>query len=288
VAGKSVLAPIALVVAVGGVIVILAQNTTISGLEDRLASQETKLAELVGAQSKVNKPPPLPEPSPVAEVDLSSVEARLLAVEREARSAGVLARAATSQGAAVGDDDLDDGALVSIADDIAELRTDVDALLTGRGLETPEAKQAMRTAVAEAREERRAERRTRMQERRQQQLDDFIAKAGLTETQAQSLRSALDAQRDARENMREAVRSGEKTWQEAREDMRAARRAFEQQLDELLDDEQRAAFDESQGGRGRRGGWGAREDGGRGAFGGRGGRRGGDSNRGGGNRGGGR
>ncbi|TNF38142.1 MAG: hypothetical protein EP329_01310 [Deltaproteobacteria bacterium] len=266
-AGSKIIAPVALAVAALGVVVILVQNTTISGLEDRVVAQEKALAKLAGMRSEVNKPAPVPEepPAPAVAVDLSTVESRLAAVEREARSAAVLARAASAKGPTDDDEDYDDGALVSLADDIASLRTDVDALLTGRGLETPEAKEAMRAAVDEARVARQAERQARRTEQRQARLDDFIAKANLSETQASSLRAAVDAQREARQAMREAVQSGEKTWEEAREDMRAARRAFEKQLDEILDEEQRAAFDESQGGRGGRGGFGG---GGRGDFGG--------------------
>ncbi|PKN54202.1 MAG: hypothetical protein CVU56_27865, partial [Deltaproteobacteria bacterium HGW-Deltaproteobacteria-14] len=247
---SKLIAPAAMALAAVGLAVILVQSASIGALEDRVASQEAALAKLAGARSPANKPAAARAPTP----DLGGIEARLAAAEREAKSASVLARAAAARGGAAVAGEADDGAIVSLADDIASLRTDVDALLTGRGLETPEAKVAMRAVVDEAREQAQTARRTRMEERRRAWIDGFAAEQHLSDAQAEALQEALDAQREARDAMRDAARDGDKSWEEAREDMRAARQAFDKRLDEILDADQRAAYDASQGGRGGRGG----------------------------------
>lgn len=278
---STLLSPAALAVAAGALVFAFVQRSEVGGLEQKLAAQEVALARLAAERAPAPVPAEAPAPSaPVAPaaVDLSGVEARLVAVEREARSAGMLARTLAERPAAggaapvAGDDDDDElGGLVSLADEVAALRTDVDALLTGRGLESPEAKQAVRAAMAEAREQARAEREAKRAERRAAWFEQFATEQGLSGDQKVRLQAAMEESQRVRTELREAMQSGEKTREEMREAMRNARQAFDASVDGILDAEQKAAFDagqrEQRGGGGRGGDWGG---GGRGGRGGRG------------------
>lgn len=281
---STLLSPAALVVAAGALVFAFVQRGEVGGLERKLAEQELTLARLAAERAAPPAEAPAPSVAAPAAVDLSGVEARLVAVEREARSAGMLARtlaerpaAGGAAPAAAGDDDDDGlGGLVSLADEVAALRTDVDALLTGRGLETPEAKQAVRAAMAEAREQARAEREAKRAERRAAWFEQFATEHGLNADQKTRLQAAMDESQRVRNELREAMQSGEKTREEMREAMRNARQAFDASVDGILDAEQRAAFDAGQreqrggrggdwgGGGGRGGDWGGGGRGGRG------------------------
>lgn len=255
---SKVLAPIALVIAVAAGVFIYVQHTAIKELDRRVAAQAQVIE---GVAKHLAQAPPAPartDAAPAApSVDasmLSAIEARLAAAEREVRATSVLARAASVRPGEVSGAPVDgDDGLLSLADELAALRTDVDALLTGRGLESPEAKAALKAALEEARSQAREERRERRAAAEAAWLDRFAEEAGLSEAQHEAVRALLDADRETRRSLWAAVREGDKTRDEVRQERRAMREQTDARLAEILDAEQLEAFNETR--RGPRG-WG--------------------------------
>ncbi len=259
------LLPIVLSVAALGLVAV--QFGTLSSIEDRLQAQTR------AASSRVDARPDAPR-AQAAVVDtkaLASVEARIDDLERDVKSALTLVRRRPAPTVTL-PDDASDG-LKAVADEIAALRTDVDDLLVGGGLQAPEAQAALEAAATEVQEQRRRERRERRAERYAEVVDEwlgtFAADAGLSVEQAGKLGDIMKAQRTSRQDVRAQVRSGELTRDEAREEMRAQRQDRDDEVRDLLDDEQYEQFNERErelrgrfGGRGGRGGRGGDAGGG--------------------------
>lgn len=248
------LAPIAFIVAVAAGVFIFIQHTAIKELDRRVAAQgqvleglAKRLAEAPPGPAATAATAAAPTAAPTADTAMiRAIEERLAAAEREVRATSVLARAASVRPEAVsGAPAAGDDGLLSIADELAALRTDVDALLTGRGLESPEAKAALKAALEEARTQAREERRERRAAAEAAWLDRFAEEVELSEAQHEAVRALLDAERETRRTMWAAVRNGDKSRGEVRQERRAAREQTDARLAEILDARQLEAFNET-------------------------------------------
>ena len=220
---------------------IIKQQVDIGALTDRIDG----LPKVAPAATPAPEAAP-PQSVPVEVSDSSDVlEKRLKALDRRVTMA-------MSRIAALGKErrrpaTKTDAALPSVlSDEVAALREDVDALLTGGGLDSREARDKVKTLIDKTREKARAERRERRNEfrsaRREEWLTEFSSSAGLDGEQQEAVKTIMARQDEVRQKLRETVRNGDKSFSEMREAMRVARKATEDELREVLDEEQFAAY----------------------------------------------
>lgn len=171
-------------------------------------------------------------------------EARTVALERTVASLARRVAALESGRAAAGT--RPGGAIP--ADDLAALRSDVDALLTGAPLETEAGQKRFKQLVRNAQDELFAERMQEHEQERNQEraerLTRLAEEAHLSAQQTQDLGRLLDDERD----QRRALRDQGRTEGQRRSELFAEFQAVEQRTDDgarkLLDDEQYARYQE--------------------------------------------
>lgn len=228
------------VVAVVALVLVVLQQQRLSDLEAGLAAVETPAAA---------SPPPVTPVVAVQKTDdrrVAALEARVVALTRRLDTLGE--RGSERQGRRrveveaeprVGTD----------SDEVVSLREDVDALLTGEGIDTPEGRQKVSALVEkaqeEAREKRWERRRAARDEAQQTWLEEFSAKSGLDEATSAALGEVLRAQSEKRREVFRAVRDGDGSMEDARRDAVAMREATEAKVKELLTEEQFQAYEAS-------------------------------------------
>jgi hypothetical protein len=141
-----------------------------------------------------------------------------------------------------------------VGDEVVSLREDVDALLQGEALDTPEGQDKVRDLVKKAREEAEQERRQRREkfgkEMRAEWLQEFTENAGLSEDQAGKVQAVLDRQSQQWRTLRDSMRKGETSFSEMRKQMETARAGSDEELREVLDDDQFEKYQETRWDRG--------------------------------------
>ncbi|MFT7580952.1 MAG: hypothetical protein ACI9MR_002626 [Myxococcota bacterium] len=222
---------------VAALALILMQQSRVSTLEKQVAAQASEPTATLSS----NQSPVPPATDGASKAVIAGLETRISELDRKLTATAMLARTATRTVAAASPKTLavaaDDSELPDMIDEVASLRADVDALLQGRGVETPEGRKTIRDEVATARTEARAERVIRRTERREQWLNTFAEDNGLSETQSTALMAAEDSFRERRLALREAVRGGEKNRTEVQTEIRAAREEMNATLKESLGDD---------------------------------------------------
>lgn len=167
------IAPSLLAVAsLGGTLV---QQHRISGLQEQLAALQDRAAS----------------PSQAA-ADLTEIKARIVRIEQTQAwqaSAGTPAAAPAAPGAPPA---------APAAPEVARLREDVDALLTGEAASTEQGKARLRTLIAETQMQQMAERQVRRDERI---LSQLVEVARITPRQREDLAKALEAERTQRTSL---------------------------------------------------------------------------------------
>jgi hypothetical protein len=133
---------------------------------------------------------------------------------------------------------------------IHALREDVDALLTGAGVDSTEGKELVAAMVEQQRQEARSERHARWQRMREEAdeawVQDFGENAGLDTEQVTDLSNLLEAHRNAKRDLRRAMRRGESDFRTVQQQSEQLHEALNANVSELLTDAQFTLFLESQ------------------------------------------
>lgn len=138
--------------------------------------------------------------------------------------------------------------------EMAQLREDVDALLTGEATNTEQGKARLRALINETQQQQWRERQVRRDERIVQQLTDS---AHLNSRQRDDLTKIMEEERNQRRTLLENARNGGGDVQDMRPAMRALREKSDQKVREILDANQFNQYTQTRGsGRGQRGGGG--------------------------------
>lgn len=216
-----------LVVALAALLVVWLQRSTIQRLEQELGARS--------AASRARAPGGAAESAELAgrvaslEQTVARVFRMLLATDRE-RGAG--------EGKAGGG-----GGQPSVAD----LREDVDALLTGEVLGTAQGRKQLHQVVRQVQEEAWEERRQQWQsmrdEMRRARVDALAKETNMSPRQLEQLNELLDAERTQRRALRRGAREGQLPFGQVMEQVRAMRQATDQKVRELLDEKQYGAYE---------------------------------------------
>jgi hypothetical protein len=136
-----------------------------------------------------------------------------------------------------------------IAHDVAQLRTEVRAMIAGEALQSEGGKAYLRDAVRGVQEELAAEERKARTERfaaaqaksqveQKERWKKFVTEAGLDYTQEQTLNRLLEAESTMRRQVMDQVRDGKKTFGEVRSELRASREQTDQSMKTAVNAEQ--------------------------------------------------
>lgn len=130
------------------------------------------------------------------------------------------------------------------------LREDVDALLTGAGVESQEGQDLVATLVDQQRQQARAERHARWQRIRTEAdeawIEDFRDEAELDDDQMEGLRGLLAEHRDEKRALRRAMRQGETDFGQVQAQSERLHAELEDAVAQLLSEAQLALFRDSQ------------------------------------------
>ncbi len=241
-----------LAIAAAAIVLVLIQRGEIGDLEQRLAVMDGTASRVASAKTA----------TPTTAIHTTEVRTdkalgdRVRKLESRLRTVSALAKTASQKvlAASVVDEIVVDNELPDLVDELSSLRADVDSLLMGRGVETPEAKETIKKTIEAAHVERRKERHARRAAQMTEWVNNFGADQGLSASVTEELQALEATYREARHKAREAVRAGDKTHEEARAEMRAMREEHMETRKEMLTEEQLEAYDERPRGRGGRGG----------------------------------
>ncbi len=144
----------------------------------------------------------------------------------------------------------EDGAGEDVDDEVGSLREDVDALLTGAGVDTDEGRKLVKDLIEDAREEARATRRKQWSDLRRQAdeqwLAEFSAGHGLDAATTARVSELISSRRAAGAEIFGKVREGELTFAEAKVQAEELRAATDVSLLEVLGDERFQALKDDQ------------------------------------------
>jgi hypothetical protein len=130
---------------------------------------------------------------------------------------------------------------------VADLREDVDALLTGEAVNTEKGRKQLHQIVRQVQEQVWQERRERWQtmrkEMQQARIKELAKKAGLSANQVERLGTLLDDERTRRRTLRRSVRDGQLPFAQVRGQMRALRQTTDQKAKEILDSRQYTEYE---------------------------------------------
>ncbi len=220
--------------------VVVWQNGKMSDLEERVAVAETRspVKVSVAPQAAQGDGKVVVERQVAAATDkapnLEPLSQRLGALERE------LARLRLNKAnrkVNIG------GQREVVKDDVAALREDVDTLLTGGGIDAPEAKEKVEEVVEQAQKQRWQNWRKMRAEAETQWVGEFAKDNDLEPDVQQAITGLLDRRREARSEFYRSVQEDGVSYADARAKMDATRAEVKEDLRSTLGEEGMAKFE---------------------------------------------
>lgn len=239
-------------------VMVVVQQGTIGELESRLKTAEAASPAEVATGETVA----------VESYDDAALSARIAALEKTVSQQREMQRAvsrAASSGrprvAAALPKTVTGEAKGEVADEVTSLREDVDALLTGAGVQSDEGKKEIAGLVRKVQQQERQARDARRSEFRKKADAEFITSfaesEGLADETATAMTKVMSDMRDAQMKLRTQMRDGSLPFEEGRAQRRALRDSSRKAIGEVLTEEQAESFTkkmaERRGGRGGRG-----------------------------------
>lgn len=172
----------------------------------------------------------------------TSLSRRLMVLEQQRPGPGV-----DGNGAA--------GAPVSLAAEVAQLRSEVRGLTGGQSLQSEAGRQAFKEMLRSVQDEMRTEQRdqrrqqaeqfqSQLQAQHTERVRQFVSTARLSSSQEQELNRRLQGEDTQRQAVMDAVRTGEKSPQDARQEVRQLREQTDKDVKAVLDQSQQSQYDE--------------------------------------------
>ncbi|MFT7582597.1 MAG: hypothetical protein ACI9MR_004279 [Myxococcota bacterium] len=241
--------PWILVAVVAGVVVW--QHTRLGTLTDQVASLSASTADVTPATTK--KPSDLK--TRVTMESLGDVERRMGIMEQRLKGIDGRLRRAEKRGGHKGALKADPTAAMALVlgsgddatpDEVHALRQDVDALLTGEGMNAPEAKVVIEKML-EQRDQKRRNRWIKMgDEAAKVWAEEVSTSLDLDDETSADLSGILNTRRETRRAMYQKVRDDEMTYVEARKEMDAVRAAAADEIKTLLGEEKYTLFEQKE------------------------------------------
>ncbi len=143
----------------------------------------------------------------------------------------------------------------SLAAEVEQLRSEVRGMVAGEALNSQGGRDYLKDAVRSVQEEMRTEQRELRQQQmlqaqaqaqagRAERLRQFVSEAKLNYTQEQELTRRMQNEDTKRQALFDAVQAGSKSFREARQEVRQLRQQTDQEMAALLDESQRAQYEQ--------------------------------------------
>jgi hypothetical protein len=222
-------------------LVVIFQQFAICDLQDRLDAAQH------GPKDETTLASPAPVSKSLPPYDDRKLRLRLAALDRKITTMRDFRKAAakivTTRPAAprslAGKDD-------PVLDEVSSLREDVDALLTGAGVQSTEGKTEVANLLKRAREKERTARSKRWQEFRRQRdetmISEFAKDQDLGENQTEQLASIIGDMRSEQSKLWRGIRDGTMEFGTLRTKRQALKAATLLKLEQLLDADQLTLF----------------------------------------------
>lgn len=212
---------------------------------------------LFGSRGEPVAPPPASEPATdvFTSLELESIERRVESLEQTALSLSKRlmlleqrpGAASAGGGGAV--------APASLAAEVEQLRSEVRGMIAGEALQSQGGREYLKDAVRSVQEEMRNEQRELRQQQmlqaqaqaqagRAERLRQFVSDAKLSYSQEQELTRRVESEATQRQALFDAVRAGAKSPREARQEVRQLRQQTDKEMEALLDEAQRAQYEQ--------------------------------------------
>lgn len=206
---------------------------------------------LWGPQGEPTAAPSAPTPSATAAPEVRALQQRVQALEDTATSLSRRLMVLEQQrpgavpdgsGAAPG----------SLAAEVEQLRSEVRGLTGGQSLQSEAGRQYFKDMMRSVQEEmhtdqrqqRAAQFQARVQAQQAERVRQFVSSARLSSNQEQELNRRLQGEETQRQAVMDALHSGEKSPQDVRQELRQLRDQTDKDVKAMLDDSQRAQYDE--------------------------------------------
>ena len=233
---------VALGLGLAAIVGLFVQQSTISDLERRLADVST-----AGAATAESPGPSAATSSAAVGYDDGRLKARVAALEKRIAKQETLRRAVAR---AVAEKRVKPSTRTPSGDgnggEVHALREDVDALLTGAGVQSPEGKQEVASLVEKIRARERAARRKRWSEFRRKSdaafIKTFAEKHNLDEDQSVQVTEIMQRMRKKQMALWRGLRDGSLQYEEIASRRKALNATLTVELGQVLDATQVTAF----------------------------------------------
>ena len=143
----------------------------------------------------------------------------------------------------------------SLAAEVEQLRSEVRGMIAGEALQSQGGREYLKDAVRSVQEEMRTEQREQRQQQmlqaqeqaqagRAERLRQFASDAKLSYSQEQELTRRMQGEDAQRQALFDAVRAGTKSPRDARQEVRQLRQQTDKEMAAVLDESQRAMYEE--------------------------------------------
>ncbi|MCP3141053.1 hypothetical protein [Pyxidicoccus xibeiensis] len=221
-----------------------------------LASSALAVALWGGRGEPVSPSPSGQEPSAaIAPADVEDLERRVKALEDTTLGLSRRLMELERRPVVTADGGMVAAAPGALTAELEQLRAEVRGLVAGEALNSEGGREYLKQAVRAAQEEMRTEQRQERQQewvqaqteartQRTERVRQFVSEARLNYNQEQTLTRRLEAEDAKRQALMEEVRAGTKNPRDVRQELRAERQKTDEEMNALLDEAQRAQYQE--------------------------------------------
>lgn len=212
---------------------------------------------LLGSRGETVAPPPANEPAADAftSLELEAIERRVESLEQTALSLSKRLMLLEQRPVAASDGGVAAVAPASLAAEVEQLRSEVRGMIAGEALQSQGGRDYLKEAVRSVQEEMRTEQREQRQQQllqaqaqaqagRAERLRQFASDAKLSYSQEQELTRRMQGEDAQRQALFDAVRAGTKSPRDARQEVRQLRQQTDKEMAAVLDESQRAQYEE--------------------------------------------
>ncbi|KFA89726.1 hypothetical protein [Archangium violaceum] len=214
---------------------------------------------LFGGRGEPAAPPPASEPASdvdtFASLELEALERRVESLEQSSLSLSKRLMLLEHRPVVASDGGVVAAVPASLAAEVEQLRSEVRGMIAGEALNSQGGRDYLKDAVRSVQEEMRTEQRELRQQQmiqaqaqaqagRAERLRQFVSDAKLSYGQEQTLTQRMQTEDTQRQALFDSVRDGSKSFRDARQELRQLRQQTDKEMASVLDESQRAQYEQ--------------------------------------------
>jgi hypothetical protein len=211
---------------------------------------------LTGSRGEPPAPPPPAEPADAfTSLELEALERRVESLEQTSLSLSKRLMLLEQRPMVASDGGVAAAVPASLAAEVEQLRSEVRGMIAGEALSSQGGREYLKEAVRSVQEDLRTEQRELRQQQmlqaqaqaqagRAERLRQFASDAKLSYSQEQELTRRMQNEDTQRQALFDAVRAGSKSPRDARQEVRQLRQQTDKEMAAVLDESQRAQYEE--------------------------------------------